>query len=89
MYFPCFSHHRSHWFLVVQDINRRTLTLYDPMMEKASHNTEARKLVEPLVHFLPHLLDDMGVFKGRLGVKEGSDLFIFKVCDEFLQQGNG
>ena len=46
------------------DINRRTLTLYDSMMANESYNVEVRKYVEPLVQFLPHLLDNMSVFKG-------------------------
>ena len=59
------------------------------MIENKSHNIEVKKSIEPLVQFLPHLLDDMGVFKGRPGIKEGSDPFIFKFCHEFPQQSNG
>ena len=54
--------------MVVLDINMRTLTLYDSMKKKASYDNEVYKTIEPIVHFLPGVLDVLGVFKGRSGV---------------------
>ena len=67
----------------------RTLTLYDSMIGNESHDIEVHKTIEPIVKFLPHMLDVMGVFKGRTGVQERNALFSLKVCDEFPQQTNG
>ena len=43
LYFLCHIHPLSHWFMVVLDINRRTLMLYDSMKGKASHDNEVKK----------------------------------------------
>ena len=85
VYFPCIHRTLEHWWLVVLDINRRTLTFYDSMMAHESHNIQVRKTAEPLVKLLLHVLDDIGVFKERPGVKQRSDLFILKVCHDFPQ----
>ena len=60
MYFPYHSHPLSSWFLVVLDINRRTLMLYDSIKGKASHDNEVKKTIEPMVQFLLHVVDVLG-----------------------------
>ena len=59
------------------------------MKGKESHDIEVHKTIEPIVKFLPHVLDVIGVFKGRSGVQERNALFRLKVSDEFPQQSNG
>ena len=51
VYFPCFSHHQSHWFLVVLDINMRTLTLYDSMIKRRPITLRLGKLLSPWYSF--------------------------------------
>ena len=59
------------------------------MKGKTSHENEVKKIIEPMVQFLPHVLDVLGVFKKRSGVQDGNTPFIFQLCDEFPQQSNG
>ena len=83
VYFSCHNHPLEHWFLLVLDINIRTLMLYDSMKGNGSHDIEVHKTIKPMVKFLPHVLDVYKCFQGEIKSSGGNAPLRLKVCDKF------
>lgn len=60
----------DHWVLVVLDIANRSLTLYDSLYGRPSHDALVDEKVSAVVKFLPHVMESLGIFEGK-GIEKG------------------
>ena len=79
----------EHWVLLVLEVSKRSFTLYDSLSGLAEHDVEVDEACAAIGNFLPHVLNNLGVFDGRPEAKKGNNLFLIYRCAENTKQDNG
>ena len=55
----------DHWVLLVLDIANRSVTLYDSLYGRPSHDALVDEKMSAVVKFLPHVMESLGIFEGK------------------------
>lgn len=89
IYMPLCVKELDHWVLLVLDLPKRIITIYDSMRGPGYHDDQVIAKVAPIANFLPQALESIGVFDGIPGVEKGTKPFEVVHCMDNPQQENG
>ncbi|POO01903.1 Ulp1 protease family, C-terminal catalytic domain containing protein [Trema orientale] len=79
---------RKHWVLLVLDLKRWTLCVYDSY-RAAKHDKEAMLACRPIAEMVPWILKSVGFFGARKDIKEATSPLDVELVDGVPQQDNG
>lgn len=79
----------EHWILLLLDVCERSVALYDSLSGSAAHDAEVDEACAGIVNFLPHVLNNLGVFDGKPDAEKGNKPFLIHRCLHNPKQDNG
>lgn len=79
---------RKHWVLLVLDLKKRTLYVYDSY-HAAKHDKEVMLACRQIAEMMPWILKSVGFFDARKDVEDATSPFEVKRVDGIPQQDNG
>ncbi|PON76545.1 Ulp1 protease family, C-terminal catalytic domain containing protein [Trema orientale] len=89
VYIPVHVEILDHWILLVVDISLRSIVIYDSLKGRPSHDELVDKKCSMVAKYLPHLLQAVGGFDGKLDIQKGIQPLSFRLYESNPQQSNG